>query len=175
MKYIVLDTGERELPIIFPDEMNHIDIATAITNLGDYKSCRLVAGGFIQMGSSLCFGSSQTLAISSRIEDQALINGYDYSHGIKDQIDIVTEIMDSFKTNVAVVCENKSQWDAWQPGLAVVGRSTMRLETEHCIYWGILHKDQSTGVRFDHMVVLGNPSIGLIKSVNSRMNSNIKA
>jgi hypothetical protein len=97
MKYIVLDNGERELPIIFPDEMNHIDIATAITNLGDYKSCRLVAGGFITMGTSLCFGASQTLQISSRPEDQALINGYDYSHGIKDCIDDIDVILKGLK------------------------------------------------------------------------------
>ena len=93
MKYIVLDDGERELPIIFPDDMNHIDIATAITNLDEYKSCRLVAGGFIQVGPSLCSGSSKTLAINSRPEDQALINGYDYSHGIKDCIDDIDVIL----------------------------------------------------------------------------------
>lgn len=93
MKYIMLlierEDANVNVPIIFPDMMNHDNVAESIKhNLGmnhDIAETKVVSAGFITMNNTgvQCHGKSETLKIKSRgKEDSIIINTYDYMHGI---------------------------------------------------------------------------------------------
>lgn len=83
MKYIMFKLGERSLPIIFPDDLNHIDVAEAITaKLTMSRMIPVSAGtvdGLAVLGTS---GKSTTLAMNSDPADARTINCYTYCAGI---------------------------------------------------------------------------------------------
>lgn len=69
-KYIVITQGKVELPIVFSELMQHIDVARSL-------GCRVVGAGFceIQDNQYVCYGESISLEIESRLlEDDVVLN-----------------------------------------------------------------------------------------------------
>jgi len=90
MKYIVLSVPmgpnlSREMPIIFPDALVHIDVAEVLTRLPELRHAKPVSAGFVNSMelSPACHGESTTLKLKSRGEDDDwLMRTFDYTHGI---------------------------------------------------------------------------------------------
>ena len=69
MKYIILQVGETELPFIFPELVQHKDIASIFKH-------PIISAGFFEhneRGALSCFGESVGLNIKSRPKDIELI------------------------------------------------------------------------------------------------------
>jgi hypothetical protein len=88
MKYIVMqrNLGDiiQEVPIIFPTCLVHKHVAQALLKLpgNSYQFLnRVASAGEITFGSIWCGGDSETLKISSRPQDEALISSIDYNCG----------------------------------------------------------------------------------------------
>lgn len=96
MKYIVLrrtlgkgkDPMLQDIPIIFPEQLIHADVAAALTAPdGPLEGATAVSAGDLPSFSfstkPFCGGKSTTLNLESRGEsDDALIRQMDYFHGI---------------------------------------------------------------------------------------------
>jgi hypothetical protein len=91
-KYIMLELSlpnsdtKMEFPIIFPDKMVHIEIATVVKLCGplDGNEVRVASAGSIEtLVVKHVGGESTTLGIKSRKTDERTINLYNYEHGIK--------------------------------------------------------------------------------------------
>lgn len=86
MKYVILQvtqgTLKRELPVIFPDCVCHDDMALWFGEALAADKIKAVSAGFctVRVNTS---GSSETLGLKSRPEDDQLINLFDYYHGIR--------------------------------------------------------------------------------------------
>lgn len=72
MKYIVYDNGLFDAPIIFPECMDH---STIVFQLG-LDNSQLISAGYVQFNNGLvdCYGQSQSLEISSSLNDSDIIN-----------------------------------------------------------------------------------------------------
>ncbi|EAU0298116.1 hypothetical protein A6858_25205 [Salmonella enterica] len=91
MKYIILRLNgkiPREVPVIFPDLLVHADVARTMTAMIKEDSSnthitdvRVVSAGFCNTAVE-CHGKSDTLDITSRDIDDAIINTWDYTFGI---------------------------------------------------------------------------------------------
>lgn len=100
-KYIIMKVGRRECPVIFPDTMIHAHVSGAIKamlvqeadalsnhTLSDNAKRRLmrelktVSAGSLYVSVNGVTGHSDTLNLSSRQEDEQLINGFEYFHGV---------------------------------------------------------------------------------------------
>lgn len=91
MKYIILRLDgkiPREVPVIFPDLLVHADVARTMTAMikedssnTNITDVRVVSAGFCNTAVE-CFGKSDTLGITSRDIDDAIINTWDYTFGI---------------------------------------------------------------------------------------------
>lgn len=117
MKYIILEMEDgRRLPIIFPDCLIHADIAGAIQMAVDVmdpkkdlraKQCASmlerasavpVSAGFIALGTDfVCSGSSETLELASRPQDEALIGIGEQAWAFPDAQ--ITELWDKAKAH----------------------------------------------------------------------------
>jgi hypothetical protein len=93
MKYIVVkvDDGKipREYPILFPEALVHSEVLDAMKfgiqrSLEKPVKMECVSAGFISCMciDAVCHGKSESIGISSRDEDDALIKMIDYTHGI---------------------------------------------------------------------------------------------
>lgn len=89
MKYVVFKTVvngvERELPVIFPEELVHAQVAARLERLinesGD-GSAQVVAAGMIRVDSVVCTGRSETLSRNSRgSRDKKLIEEFEVTRG----------------------------------------------------------------------------------------------
>lgn len=87
-KYIMLDKGLFQFPIIFPDKLVHQEVFTMTRHLvppqdtGEFATC--VSAGMINgLFAKGVNGESETLRIKSRKIDERIINMYNYEHGIK--------------------------------------------------------------------------------------------
>ena len=70
MKYIVVDRDGTEVPVIFPQFLEHKEMAERIGG-------SVIAAGFVVVTSKKgvrCYGSSTTLMIGARVSDGDLIN-----------------------------------------------------------------------------------------------------
>lgn len=92
MKYIILRLEgkiPREVPVIFPNLLVHADVASAITNMiqadtdtsTSITGIRVVSAGFCDTAVG-CHGRSESLNITSRDIDDAVINTVDYTFGL---------------------------------------------------------------------------------------------
>ncbi|WP_048795427.1 MULTISPECIES: hypothetical protein [Serratia] len=87
MKYIMLRTSgniPRDIPIIFPDQLVHDDVAQAIKGMSeDYRfaDAAIVSAGFCRVAVA-CSGKSETCGVGSRDCDDDVINTYDYTLGL---------------------------------------------------------------------------------------------
>lgn len=98
MKYVMLrvvqtfsdgGTMERLVPAIFPDLINHDDMALFLSEAlraswGSDAQLTIEAksAGSISVFVDEAYGKSITLGLASDKNDRAVINGYDYLHGI---------------------------------------------------------------------------------------------
>lgn len=69
MKYIIVDNGQWDAPVIFDEFTQHYAMAANIPG-------KVIAAGFVRFTPNglECYGNSVSLKISSREEDSALIN-----------------------------------------------------------------------------------------------------
>lgn len=94
MKYIIFrikDEGgnyQQKVPIIFPNYMNHADVANAmlpVLTMGrppTYKATVSSAGDVSIKTALPCTGRSITLRKSALPEDDRIIDTFDYMHGL---------------------------------------------------------------------------------------------
>lgn len=103
-KYVVLRTGNRLVPVIFPGELVHSRMAaamktyfasiavemsngalseSALDNL--IKQIDVVSAGEATLEVGACSGRSETLGIGSRPEDRVLINSLPYTGGYEPE------------------------------------------------------------------------------------------
>ena len=98
-KYVILQVGNTEIPVIFPQRMVHLLVAES---LKDYfvrevqlaagplpvistqlrAQLRVVAAGELEMVVMNASGSSETLKIPSRPQDKDVINSHPYTGGV---------------------------------------------------------------------------------------------
>lgn len=102
-KYIVMQVGNREVPIIFPDHLVHKGIAQAMKlYFGQLalsassgmmtrdalkkliKDLQPVSAGSITFDVGKCAGKSDSLGVRSRPSDTDLIENFEYTHGLTD-------------------------------------------------------------------------------------------
>lgn len=88
MKYIILertlDNGQvQKLPIIFPKELTHAEVADSITSCTGMWYSKPVSAGFAHTidGEFHCFGDSISLGIASDVEDSKILNNIDKADG----------------------------------------------------------------------------------------------
>jgi hypothetical protein len=86
MKYVMLQTQigdmKQAVPIIFPKQLNHIDVADAIRKLEGMENAQVVSAGECNVRGQ-CGGRSPTLSLDSRgKEDDEIINTIDYMQGL---------------------------------------------------------------------------------------------
>lgn len=89
-KYIMIQTMHDGLvvnwPVIFPDKMVHSDVAKCARMMVPVKGSvqGIVSAGKIEhVEADGLGGSSETLSLASREEDEAIIKLYSYLHGIE--------------------------------------------------------------------------------------------
>jgi hypothetical protein len=86
MKYIMLKRGtgadEQLVPVIFPDFLNHIDVAKAMTAGLALSRATVLSAGSCAVLCMSAEGKSTTLGVEARHEDAQVINVYDYCQGL---------------------------------------------------------------------------------------------
>lgn len=90
MKYVMFTMdfcGEtRDVPIIFPDMLSHIDVAMAVQSVcPELENATPISAGFVNsMDISVTpRDKSVTLGLASRTQDGDTIRLYDYWHGMQ--------------------------------------------------------------------------------------------
>ena len=73
MKYVVMDIGGAEVPMLFPENVQHSDFACWIKQ--SVPASKPVSAGFVRQGADglVAYGKSLSLNISSRESDTALV------------------------------------------------------------------------------------------------------
>lgn len=83
MKYIMLRRGEQEVPVIFPEFLNHADVARVMTGVFELSTAKPVSAGTVEVMALATHGKSVTLGdLPARDEDAATINCFDYLQGL---------------------------------------------------------------------------------------------
>jgi hypothetical protein len=102
-KYVILRTGNREVPIIFPESLVHAGVAEAMKSyfaavavtmssgmLSEESVGKLVAdigvvaAGEVAIDIGSASGGSETLGVQSRPTDSKWLQAYPYHHGLSD-------------------------------------------------------------------------------------------
>jgi len=86
-KYVVITNKLADYPIIFPDKLVHIEVATVcrliVPTIDKIEPMPVSAGDIGYLEVEGIGGWSSTLQMNSRPIDERLINTYPYLHGIK--------------------------------------------------------------------------------------------
>lgn len=77
---------KRKIPIIFPNELVHLEVAKALSK--HVETSKIVGAGDISIGVLTIGGESTTIKIKSKKGDDIIINNYDYSNGLEDALNI---------------------------------------------------------------------------------------
>jgi hypothetical protein len=96
-KYIMMNDGNRDIPFIFPKQVAHISMYTAMRGLEENITrpvfWTLVSAGFVNIMSCACWGESESLkdicpgTYKSRPEhDSLIIMLYQWQNGVLDPI-----------------------------------------------------------------------------------------
>ncbi len=106
MKYVMFETtpqndGEpRFIPVIFPKELVHAEVAAAIGHVlkrqGVGPFCVRSAGEVtlsLDDGAVRCGGESETLKAKSHADDADIIQMHDYCHGRTDSMDTTKAVV----------------------------------------------------------------------------------
>lgn len=115
MKYIMVEDKGSLYPIIFPDELAHSDVATAIVRMIRHSGlhgskpperdivARTPSAGFLNLTVTSVHGESESLGLSAYPQDRTLINVRDYNAGHPSPLDSSTEKMLMLRTAGALV------------------------------------------------------------------------
>lgn len=86
-KYVMVQNHLANYPIIFPDKLVHIEVATVmrlvVPVIGKRQAMPVSAGMIEQVFVKGVGGDSETLRMTSRPIDERIINLYNYEHGIR--------------------------------------------------------------------------------------------
>lgn len=88
MKYIILRRQDQDVPVIFPDFLNHNDVARQMRGVFDLSTPKPVSAGLIDLVALSTSGKSTTLELDARAEDAATVTLYDYFQGIAGAPDL---------------------------------------------------------------------------------------
>ncbi len=92
MKYVILEVNlddklTQAMPIIFPQQLIHVDIFNAIAHsfmMSHELPCRVRSAGFINALGE-CYGYADTLGRGSLPGDANIIRNYDHTNGMLDK------------------------------------------------------------------------------------------
>lgn len=86
MKYIMLEITNRgitkRIPFIFPGNLVHADIASAVRSVAGLEGAEVVSAGECNVEVLSCYGDSDTLKLKADDCDEDIINTIDCLHGI---------------------------------------------------------------------------------------------
>jgi hypothetical protein len=93
MKYVMLKRtnpkgGSQLLPVIFPNELAHADVAKALTHSKGLRDLKMVvdSAGSYDPVNQYAYGESTTLNIKSKpTRDSQVIVSHDYAHGLMEE------------------------------------------------------------------------------------------
>lgn len=91
MKYIMFERTDggltRRWPVIIPNGLTHSEMAEALLKTEELQGAKVLSAGECNVGFVSCHGKSSTLGVGSlEREDDEIINGNDYWHGIVNGI-----------------------------------------------------------------------------------------
>ena len=66
-------------------------MAAALVSHPAYTDCKVVSAGYIEIGGSVCHGSSESLKMNSREQDSRVIDTVDYLHGFPGAVEELHE------------------------------------------------------------------------------------
>ena len=94
-KYVMIQYGHREIPIIFPTILVHEDIFNAMKTLPNFKqkeNLKAVSAGTVHIYPKIvCSGESTTLKLKSRgRRDADIMLLYQYQHGVYEEFSVDT-------------------------------------------------------------------------------------
>jgi hypothetical protein len=92
MKYIMFEVDSNDVlikvPVIFPAMLVHADVARAVEPIirkayrSKYKVRTVSAGEVSSLDTGSAYGRSETLKLTSHVNDGSIIAMYDYNHGV---------------------------------------------------------------------------------------------
>lgn len=91
MKYIMLLKGQQRYPIIFPEDLVHIEVAEHLKDIPTLSGAEVVSAGTVLMVATAVDGKSSSLKVRSAMIDSTVINVWDYSRGHDIPTDAQTE------------------------------------------------------------------------------------
>jgi hypothetical protein len=89
-KYVMFSDGHRSMPIIFPKEFVHSNMADAFTSIAEHVGFKPISAGEVSIQPCdnilgfrfICFGESTTLKLKSKHEDGNIITNHPWAFGI---------------------------------------------------------------------------------------------
>lgn len=118
-KYIMVKVDDRQIPIIFPNELVHADVWKYLRrpffDQAKLSDPTVVSAGFVEgMAVAIACGESETLKLKSRDEDTRIINNHPYEKGRETPLGELTEKMLLVRT-IELLMERIKQIDAVDP------------------------------------------------------------
>lgn len=111
-KYIMLQVGDKAMPVIFPGEFVHSFVAGAmqlVVEANDPKfdlrpkqlmsmlergTAPVIGAGFIEgLAGTVSIGESESLGVKSRDQDIQIINNHPYEFGMPNPLSDTTELL----------------------------------------------------------------------------------
>lgn len=83
MKYIMFVRQGQLVPVIFPDFIQHLEVAEALRSHLSLSRSQVVSAGTCEVYCTGTSGQSSTLDVVAQPSDAQTINVYDYCHGIQ--------------------------------------------------------------------------------------------
>lgn len=85
-KYIMFavpfGTGERLVPVLFPEELTHSLVADALKAMPDLHGGAPETAGTVLLHVEVTYGHSESLGLPSTPLDAMIMNSYNYTHGL---------------------------------------------------------------------------------------------
>lgn len=82
MKYIMMQSGDRKIPIIFPDMLIHQDVFLALKQIPQLENAEVVSAGGITIDVCAVGDDSSSLKVQSKPEDEDIIEFWDQKRGL---------------------------------------------------------------------------------------------
>lgn len=83
MKYIMLRRENQDVPIVFPDFLNHRDVAARMMEIISLARARVVSAGNVRVLALETSGASSGLELDARPEDAAIMTCWDLCAGME--------------------------------------------------------------------------------------------
>lgn len=93
MKYIMFERQGQLVPVIFPDFINHREVANALTGHLTLSRAKPVSAGTCEVYCTSTSGASSTLEVEAKTLDAQTINVYDYCHGMEPPTGTVVQLV----------------------------------------------------------------------------------